>query len=185
MFFDDWQGLLRVVVVGVCAYAALVVMLRVSGKRTLSKLNAFDFVVTVALGSILASILTNEGVVLAEGLAALALLILLQLAVAWLAARWHRFNEILKSEPRVLFYRGAFLRGAMRRERITEEGVLAAVRARGIEQLDRVEAVVLESNGDLSVIAGSGEPAERSALRSVQGPPARREPSGPPRSQRH
>ncbi len=42
MFFDSWAGLLRVLVVGPLAYAALVLLLRVTGKRTLSKMNAFD-----------------------------------------------------------------------------------------------------------------------------------------------
>ncbi len=51
MFFDDWFGIVRILIVGVLAYAALIIFLRVSGKRTLSKWNAFDFVVTIALGS--------------------------------------------------------------------------------------------------------------------------------------
>ena len=55
MFFDSWTGLLRVLVVGGCAYSALILFLRLSGKRTLAKLNAFDLVVTVALGSIIVS----------------------------------------------------------------------------------------------------------------------------------
>ncbi|MBY8851878.1 hypothetical protein K7G98_27780 [Saccharothrix sp. MB29] len=67
MFFDSWDGLLRVVVVGVCAYAALVVLLRLSGKRTLAKMNAFDLVATVALGSTLATVLLTSDVALAEG----------------------------------------------------------------------------------------------------------------------
>lgn len=71
MFFRDWAGVLRVIVVGTCAYVAVVAMLRLSGKRTLAKMNAFDFVVTVALGSTLASIITSERVVLAEGVTAL------------------------------------------------------------------------------------------------------------------
>lgn len=78
MFFDTWQGLGRIVVVGVLAYAALVIFLRFSGKRTLSKMNAFDLIVTVALGSTLATILLSKDVALAEGLLALLLLIALQ-----------------------------------------------------------------------------------------------------------
>jgi uncharacterized membrane protein YcaP (DUF421 family) len=62
MFFDSWDGLLRVVVVGILAYTGLVLLLRISGKRTLSKMNAFDFVVTVALGSTLATILLSSDV---------------------------------------------------------------------------------------------------------------------------
>lgn len=67
MFFEDWFGLLRVLIVGCCAYAALVATLRISGKRTLSKMNAFDLVVTVALGSTLSTVLLTKEVPLTEG----------------------------------------------------------------------------------------------------------------------
>ena len=81
MFFDDWGGLVRVAVVGLLAYIGLVLLLRISGKRTLSKMNAFDLVVTVALGSTLATILLSSAVALAEGLLAFVVLISLQFAV--------------------------------------------------------------------------------------------------------
>jgi hypothetical protein len=87
MLFDSWAGLGRVLLVGTLAYAALVLLLRVSGKRTLTKLNAFDLVVTVALGSTLATVLLSKSVALAEGVLALALLIGLQYAIAWLSVR--------------------------------------------------------------------------------------------------
>jgi hypothetical protein len=67
MIFDGWFGLPRVVVAGTAAHAALVPLLRVSGKRTLAKLNAFDLVVTVAPGSTLATVLLSESVALAKG----------------------------------------------------------------------------------------------------------------------
>ena len=65
MFFDSWFGLLRVALVGVAAYLALIVMLRLSGKRTLGKMNAFDLVATVALGSTLATVLLSDSQVIA------------------------------------------------------------------------------------------------------------------------
>ena len=86
MLFDSWAGLGRVLLVGTLAYVALVLLLRISGKRTLSKLNAFDLVVTVALGSTLATVLLSKSVALAEGVLALGLLILLQYVIAWLSA---------------------------------------------------------------------------------------------------
>ena len=82
MFFDSWTGLGRVLLVGTLAYVALVLLLRISGKRTLTKLNAFDLVVTVALGSTLATVLLSKSVALAEGVVALALLVSLQYAIA-------------------------------------------------------------------------------------------------------
>lgn len=152
MLFDTWQGLFCVLLVGIPAYAALVVLLRVSGKRTLSKMNAFDFVVTVALGSTLSAILTSSGVALAEGVLALALLIGLQYAVAWAATRYKAVDRLVKAEPVLLFHRGQFLNEAMRRERVTEGEVLSAIRESQIASLDEVEAVVLETSAEFSVV---------------------------------
>ena len=156
MFFDDWGGLIRVAVVGVLAYSGLVLLLRVSGKRTLSKMNAFDLVVTVALGSTLATVLLSSSVALAEGLLAFALLILLQFAVTWLSVRSSTFRRLVKNEPKLLFYDGGFLRGAMRAERVTEEEVEAAVRQQGLASLEEVGAAVLETDGSVTVVPRSG-----------------------------
>ena len=110
MFFQDWSGIVRTLVVGSLAYVTLVLFLRISGKRTLSKLNAFDLVVTVALGSTLSAIILQESVALAEGAAALALLIFLQFAVTFWSVRSRPFAKVLRSEPTLLARDGAFCR---------------------------------------------------------------------------
>lgn len=168
MLFDSWSALGRVLVVGTLAYAALVLMLRISGKRTLTKLNAFDLVVTVALGSTLATVLLSKSVALAEGLLALALLIFLQYAVAWLSVRSPRFQGLMKAEPSLLLHRGCFLEGAMQAERITREEILAALRASGAAEPRDVAAVVLETDGTLSVIAQADPATEIGALDTVR-----------------
>lgn len=152
MFYDGWQGLLRVVVVGVVAYVGLIALLRISGKRTLSKLNAFDFLVTVALGSTLATVLLSSDVALAEGFTALALLIGLQYAVAWASVRSKRVERLVKSEP-TLVYRDRYLRAAMRRERVTADELRQAARGQGHSDLDGVTAIVVETDGTLSILA--------------------------------
>lgn len=151
MFFDSWSALLRVVVVGTCAYVGLVLLLRVSGKRTLAKLNAFDFVVTVALGSTLATVLLSSSVALVEGVTALALLIALQYVVAWASVRSATIEGLVKSSP-TLLYRNGFLHDAMRRERVTEDEVRQAARGQGHADLHSVGAVVLETDGTLSFL---------------------------------
>lgn len=150
--FDSWSGLARVAGVGVAAYVALVVMLRLSGKRTLSKLNAFDLVVTVALGSTLASLITSKDVALAEGLLALALLVGLQFAVTWTSVRWRAIGQFVKSEPALLLRDGACLDAAMRRERVVGDEVLAAIRRSGGRSYSDADAVLLESDGSLTAI---------------------------------
>lgn len=163
--FDSWAALARVLVNGASAYVALVVLLRLSGKRTLSKMNAFDLVVTVALGSTLATIVTSSQIALATGVLALALLVALQYGVAWLSSRWPRVDAVVKSRPRVLFHAGVFSGDALRDERITEDEVRAAIRQASVGSVDEVESVVLESSGDLAVVRGA--PGDRRARRDL------------------
>ncbi len=109
IIFDGWEGLARTLVVGVLAYAALVICVRGSGKRTLSKMNAFDLIVTIALGSTLATILLSKDVALAEGILAFSLLIGLQFAVTWLSVRVRWIRRLVTGEPQMLLERGALL----------------------------------------------------------------------------
>ncbi len=123
MLFSGWDSLLRTLIVGVLAYVVLIVFLRVSGKRTLSKMNAFDLVVTVALGSTLATVLLAKDVALAEGLLAFALLIGLRFAVTWSSVRARWVRRLATGEPLMLLYCGEFLPAALRQARVTEDEV--------------------------------------------------------------
>ena len=172
MFFDSWMGLARVAVVGVVAYAALVVLLRVSGKRTLSKLNAFDLVITVALGSTLATVLLSKDVALIEGVLAFGILILLQFVITWLSVRSERVQHLVKAEPSLLFFRGEFLEQQMRRERVTRAELEAAVRQQGITSFEVVDAIVLETDGTVTVVKGVGQAGD-SALSNIPNFPPR------------
>jgi uncharacterized membrane protein YcaP (DUF421 family) len=173
VIFDSWQGVGRVILVGTLAYLALLVILRMSGKRTLTKMNAFDLVVTVALGSTLATIVLSKDVALVEGVVAFALLIALQFAVTWLSVRSQRVRQLVKSEPTLLFYRGEMLEETLYEQRVTEEEVRAAIRAGGKSQLAEVEAVILETDGSFSVLGNEGQ-AATSARRDVPGYPVKR-----------
>jgi uncharacterized membrane protein YcaP (DUF421 family) len=152
MWFDDWNGVARVLAVGAAAYVALVVLVRVSGKRTLSKLNAFDLVVTVALGSCLATVLLSKEVAFAEGLAAFFVLVAGQFAISWTSVRSRAVRKLVKSQPRILLWRGEPLEDAMRDERITREELESAARGRSIASLSQCGAIVLETDGSLHVV---------------------------------
>lgn len=168
MFFDSWEGLWRVVAVGIMAYVGLLFLLRISGKRTLSKLNAFDLIVTVALGSTLATVLLSRDVALLEGLLAFAVLIGAQYLITALSVRSAFARRLVKSEPRLLFYRGQMLADALLEERVTRNEVRAVVRASGFSNLGNVDAVVLETDGSFNVI-GAGGSEQRTALTDVIG----------------
>lgn len=173
MFFKNWDNLMQVAVVSTVVYIGLVTFLRISGKRTLSSMNAFDFVVTVAFGSTLASTILPSTVTLADGLLALGMLIILQLIVAWIEIRSPLFHKIVTSHPAIIFYRGRFVEDIMRRERVEHGEILAVIRRNGILDLDAVEAVVLETDGSFSVLAQSDKPISRSSLRNLEQPDTR------------
>jgi uncharacterized membrane protein YcaP (DUF421 family) len=167
IFFDSWMSLGRVLVIGVLAYVALVLTLRVSRKRTLTKLNAFDLVVTVALGSVLATVLLSKDVALAEGVLAIAVLISLQYAITWGSVRSPWFSGVIKSEPTLLVRGGTFIDSAMRKQRLTRQEVLAALRRDGVRTLEEAEAVILETDGSISVITKPGVATTGNALANI------------------
>lgn len=170
VLFRSWPRILEVLVAVVVAYLGLVLLLRMSGKRTTSKLNAFDWVVTVAMGSMLATVILSDTVALAEGLAAFAALIAMQYGIAWISIRSRRFRRLIKAEPTLLYYEGEFLHERMRSERISEEEIRAAVRESGLGSLASVLAVVLESNAELSVVTDSHPDPDVSTLQQVDLP---------------
>lgn len=152
MWFDSWSEILRVLIVGTVSYAALVGLLRVSGKRTLGQLNAFDFIITVALGSTLATILLSSDVAFFEGFAALALLAGLQFLIAWASAHVPGARAAVTARPVALVVSGQIQHAQLRRNRLSESEVLQAVRSTGSGDLSDVAAVELETNGSISVI---------------------------------
>lgn len=153
MFFDDWQSLLRAFVLTVLAYTTLIIFIRVSGKRTLAKMNAFDFLVTIALGSCLASVSLNKNIALAEGALVFFTLIFLQFIITWLSVRVKQVKKLVTSQPALLLYKGELLGDAMKRERISIQEIYAAARAKGVSDLNEIEVIVLETTGDITIIS--------------------------------
>jgi uncharacterized membrane protein YcaP (DUF421 family) len=152
MWFDSWPDILRTLAVGSGAYLVLILILRASGKRTLGQLNAFDFVVTVAIGSTLSTILLNSSVSWSEGAAAFGLLAGLQFLVAWISSRWPESRFVLTARPAVVLRDGQFQHEALRKNRLTKAEIRQAVRGSGTGDLADIAAVVLETSGKLSVI---------------------------------
>jgi uncharacterized membrane protein YcaP (DUF421 family) len=152
LFFQGWEGPLRILIVGVLSYAALVVLLRLTGKRTLSKLNAFDLVITVALGSTLSTAILDRNTPLLDGLVAMGLLVLLQFAVTWTMVRKPTLLRLIRADPVLLMAGGDLRPETLRRERITDDEVLQAVRDSGGRTLADADAVFLQSDGSMAVI---------------------------------
>ncbi len=170
LFYDGWWPLVRTLIAGSVSYAALILTLRIAGKRTLSKWNAFDYVVTIALGSTLATLVLSKETTILQGAVALLLLIGLQFIVTWLSVRYRGVSRAVKAQPTLLLFNGRMCREAMKTARVTETEILAAARNQGFGNLERVAAVVLETDGSFSVISQL-EGATASAMADVAGYP--------------
>ncbi len=152
IFFDSWESTLRTFLITLMAYTILIVLLRTSGKRTLSKMNAFDMIITIALGSTLANVTLNKQVALLDGALAFGLLVYLQYLITWLSTRSEAVQDLIKSTPSLLVYKGRMDREQMKKERITVEEIREAARQHGCSSMDELKAVILETTGDLNVI---------------------------------
>lgn len=169
MLYQDWATLARTALVAPLAYLALLLVVRVSGKRTLAKLNAFDLIVTVALGSVLASVAVSPNVTLASGAVAFALLAGLQYAIASLSSQVPGFPRLVKAEPTLLVRDGTLLEDAMVAQRVTRSEIWQVLRQEGLSSPSEVAAVVLETDGTFSVVRHPPTAGEPSALADVDG----------------
>jgi uncharacterized membrane protein YcaP (DUF421 family) len=167
IFFDNWESTGRTFIITIMAYLVMLTFLRVSGKRTLSKMNAFDFIVTVALGSTLANVTLNKDVALVDGALAFFMLIFLQYLLTWLSVRMKSVKNLITSKPTMLLYKGEVLNDALKSERITIEELYMSARQKGIEDLSQIDVIILETTGDITIMP-SVERVEAQTLQDVQ-----------------
>jgi len=172
-FADGWAPIVRVVIIGTLSYIAVVALLRYFGKRALTKMNAFDFVITVAIGSAFASSVMSKQVTLADGVSAFVLLLVLQRSFAFLSIHLGWFGRYLKAQPLLIVYRGLILWDSARREQLGELEILGGLRNHGVAAVEDVLAMVLEPDGSFSVIQMSAAPGLKlpTTLKDVRGVP--------------
>ena len=152
VFFDNIDKLGRIVLTTAMVYVLIVLVTKVSGKRSTSQLNNFDWIVTVMIGSLGASTILLKDIPFIEGVSSILVLYLLQFLVTKYASISPSFSSFILSDPRIVFYQGQFLPEAMRAERLTRQEIECAMRNEGINSFDDVEAIVFESDAKLSII---------------------------------
>lgn len=155
-----WNGiqpLIRIVIVGFSSYVAIVLILRISGKRTLASMSAFDFVIAVTVGAVFGRTLTTKDLSISEALTAFILLALLQFLFAFLENKSKVFKKIFNTTPTLLYYNGEFIKKNLHKERLDESKVIGAARKKGYGSMEDVSAVILEIDATLSVIGKSRE----------------------------
>lgn len=152
-----------------CFYAALIIFTRLSGLRSFSKMSSFDFAMTIALGSLFASVAASPSPPLLLGLLTLGMLYLGQNIIA-LCRRWAPLQRVVDNTPLLLMADGQVLEGNLRKANLTRNDIRAKLREHNVHQYDQVKAMVFETTGDVSVLHGEqANSLDDDLLRDVRG----------------
>ncbi len=171
VFEINFQDIIRILISGTAIYISIILYLRVLGKRITSELNNFDWIVTVSVGSTVASTLVSKDISFTEGSFGILILFLLQYIVTKGMFASTGFMQLIKSSPKLLVLEGEFLNKNMLEERILEQEIYAAIRQQGFKNLKDIYAVVLETNSKLSVIPNTNTDEIGLSLFGVNGLP--------------
>lgn len=150
------ESLIAIILTAIGIYIALVIMTRISGKRSFSKMSSFDFAITVAIGSIFATAIVSKSVSLQQGIIGLLSIYVIQIVVAF-ARRWNFIQNLIDNKPTLLMKDGKVIEGNLKKCHVTVSDLKAKLREANVIQLSEVKAVVFESTGDISVLHGSDD----------------------------
>lgn len=153
----------------VVVYLSIIAFTRIAGLRSFSQMSAFDFAMTIALGTIFASTVLSADPPVLRGLVGLFGLYACQAAIA-LGRRKKAIKRLVDNQPRLLMVNGELITDALLASRMTEDDLRAKLREANVLQYHQVRAVVLETTGDVSVLhANDATPLDPALLRDVQG----------------
>ena len=146
------SGLPEVVLRVAIVYLFLVVVLRISGKREVGQMSILELIVVLLISDAVQNSMVGDNTTVWAGPVAVATLLALDYALAWLTRRSKSMRKAIEGEPRLLIRNGRLLRKALREEKLSVDEVETAVRAHGLAKIDDVQDAVLETDGSISVI---------------------------------
>ncbi|MBV8760220.1 MAG: DUF421 domain-containing protein [Deltaproteobacteria bacterium] len=152
MLFSSWAQLGEVAAKGAITYLAVIIALRFFGMQALAQMSAYDLICTIALGSFVANLAFARDLSLASGLAGVIAVLVLQELMRYLIFRVRRVRKLVAEQPCVVVWRGAVLKDRLASFHIAMEEVRAAVRRAGLASFEEAQAVVLENDGNWSVV---------------------------------
>ena len=160
----------QVVVATAVIYLAFVLLLRLLGQRTVATLSIVDLACVMAVGALVGRTALLAVPSLATGLVGLVTLLVTHRGAATLQRRTP-FGRWLGREPVVLAWHGELLPDAMRRARVSDDEMRQQLRLAGVTAVDQVSCVVLERNGQISVLRDPPAPELVADLRRQSGAP--------------
>lgn len=154
--FASWDSVGITAISVFIMYTIIVVLVRIFGLRSFAKMSSFDFASTVAIGSILASVILNASQSIVQGIVALAVILLYQQLFSGFKRRNNAFENAVENNPTYLMIGERIMDDNLTRCGVTESDLMAKLREANVLQLSEVKCVVFETTGDISVLHGEG-----------------------------
>ena len=155
--YASFPILIKVILSILVIFTVMIIIVRVSGLRTFAKMSSFDFASTIAVGSILASVIINTEQSLFKGAVALAGIIAFQTLFALVVRKSDFFKNFATNNPLLLMQDGKIIYENLSKANVGKGDLIAKLREANVLDYSEVKAVVLESTGDMSVLHGDGD----------------------------
>lgn len=149
----------------VILYFAILISMRIMGKRQLGEMEISEFIVAALIADLAATPLQDIGIPLLNGLVPIIIMFCFEIIIAGLNMRSVKLRKLTYGRPEIIIRDGRIIREAMHKNRFTLDELMQELRAQGLTDTDQVEYAVLETNGQLSIILKSGnQPATASQM---------------------
>lgn len=170
--FASLPILIKVLLSILVIFTVIIVITRISGLRTFAKMSSFDFASTIAMGSILASVVINTNQSLLKGGVALAGIVAFQSFFAFMTRKFKILDRWFTNAPMLLMYQGEILLENLSKTNVGEDDLIAKLREANAMNFAEVHAVILESTGDMSVLHSADKSTfDARLLQGVDGMP--------------
>ena len=149
----------------VILYFAILISMRIMGKRQLGEMEISEFIVAALIADLAATPLQDIGIPLLNGLVPIIIMFCFEIIIAGLNMRSVKLRKLTYGRPEIIIRNGRIIREAMQKNRFTLDELMQELRAQGLTDTAQVEYAVLETNGQLSIILKSGnQPATASQM---------------------
>ena len=133
-------------------FSIIIAITRVFGLRTFAKMSSFDFASTIAVGSVLASVILNTDYSLLKGAVVLVSIIGFQTLFSFLVRKVDIFKELFTNKPQIIMWNGKILHDKLKKCNVGQDDLIAKLREANVHNFNEVKAAIFESTGDVSVI---------------------------------
>lgn len=141
----------------VILYFAILISMRIMGKRQLGEMEISEFIVAALIADLAATPLQDIGIPLLNGLVPIIIMFCFEIIIAGLNMRSVKLRKLTYGRPEIIIRNGRIIREAMQKNRFTLDELMQELRAQGLTDTAQVEYAVLETNGQLSIILKSGD----------------------------